>query len=308
LTIAGTLTRESTDHMPHPFSSLTRPARWLVAFGAATAASALAHGLVWMAAGMPSLVGPVTWRKPIVFGLSLAVLSWSLAWVLRHLPDDRGIRRQTAALIALLSVELLLIDLQQWRGVGSHFNVATPLDTAIFNAMGLLIVLAAAILAWWTWRLMRRPRRDLPAEHLAAARAGMVLLGVGNLIGIALAAWGSTMLATTGQVPSSLGAAGNPKLTHALALHGLQVLPMLAWWLGPVLGDDRRLAAMHRAIAGYAILLGWALWQAGAGRAPLDVTGPSALVAATGALLLAWPVATAALAHVTAAPPRPSRA
>ena len=294
--------------MPHLFSSLTRPARWLVAFGAATAGTALFHVGVWLVAGMPSLTGPVTWRKPIVFGASIAVLSWSLAWVLRHLPDDRGIRRQTAALIALLSVELLLIDLQQWRGVGSHFNVATPLDAAIFNAMGLLIVAAAAILAWWTWRLMRRPRRDLPAEQLAAARAGMVLLGVGNLIGIGLASWGSTVLALTGHVPTAIGTAGNPKLTHAVALHALQVLPLMALWLAPIAGDARRLAAMHRAIAGYVLVLSWVLWQAGAGRAPSDVTGLSGLVAATGVLLLAWPVATAALARVTSAPPRPSRA
>ena len=95
--------------MPHLFSSLTRPARWLVAFGAATAGTALFHVGVWLVAGMPSLTGPVTWRKPIVFGASIAVLSWSLAWVLRHLPDDRGIRRQTAALMALPGPAIFLM-------------------------------------------------------------------------------------------------------------------------------------------------------------------------------------------------------
>lgn len=294
--------------MNHPGLSLSRPQRWLVGFGGITAGTALIHAAVWLAAGMPSLSGPVTWRKPIVFGLSLAVLAWSLTWVLRHLPDDRGVRVQTSWLIALLSVELLLIDVQQWRGVGSHFNLATPLDGAIFNAMGLLIVAAAAILAWWTWRLLVRPRRDRPAEQLAAARAGMMLLAVGNVIGIALAAWGTTVLATTGHVPASLGAAGNPKLTHAMALHALQVLPLVAWWLHPVADAARRLAAMHRAIAGYTLLLLWALWQAGAGRAPLDVSLASAIVAFTGGLLLTWPIAMATLARLAPGDPRVARA
>lgn len=274
--------------MPLFPSSLTRPQRLLLAFGVVTALSAFAHVLVWLMAGMPSLVGPVTWRKPIVFGLSITVLSWSLAWVVRHLANDRRLTRETMALVALLGVELLMIDMQQWRGVTSHFNTATAFDGAVFQAMGIIILAAAGILAAWTWRLFRHPRPGLPREHLTAARAGMLLLAAGNAIGIFLAVWGTTVLQRTGQVPAAFGAAGNVKLTHAVALHALQVLPLIAVALGAVAREGQRVAAMRRAVMGYALVLGWTLWQAAAGRPPELVTWPSAWLLTAGIALLAW--------------------
>jgi len=64
---------------------LTSSQRLLIVFGAVMAATGLFHVGVWLATGQPSLVGPVTWRKPIVFGLSIGVLAWSLAWIIGHL-------------------------------------------------------------------------------------------------------------------------------------------------------------------------------------------------------------------------------
>jgi hypothetical protein len=279
-------------------SSLTRPQRWLIGFGAVTACSGLVHLAIWAGTGMPSLVGPVTWRKPIVFGLSIGVLALSLAWVLQHLPDDRAVRRQTLWLIGLLAFELLLIDLQQWRGVGSHFNVATWFDARIFDAMGALILAAAGILAWWTWKLFAHPRRDLPPERLTAARAAMVLLGAGNVIGMVLVAIGTSALAATGQATTSVGQAGNVKLTHAIALHGLQVLPLVAVSLGAVADARMRVGAMRRAAAGYALVLAWAVWQAFAGRAPEALSLPSGLFLVAGVTLLLWTVLRGGLARM----------
>lgn len=287
-------------------SSLTRPQRWLVAFGAVTVCSGLVHLAIWAGTGMPSLVGPVTWRKPIVFGLSIGVLALSLAWVLQHLPDDRAVRRQTVWLIGLLSFELLLIDMQQWRGVGSHFNGATRFDARVFDAMGALILAAAGILAWWTWKLFAQPRRDVPPERLTAARAGMLLLAAGNVIGMALVGIGTATLAASGHASTTIGGAGNVKLTHAIALHGMQVLPVIAVLLAAVPDAAVRCAAMRRAAVGYALLLAWAVWQAVAGRAPEMLTLPSGLLLLTGGALLAWPVVRSALAW--AATPRQGHA
>ena len=50
-------------------------------------------------------------------------------------------RRWTNAVVGV--VEAGLISLQAWRGTTSHFNVATPFDTAVFAVMGI------AILAQW---------------------------------------------------------------------------------------------------------------------------------------------------------------
>ena len=55
--------------------------RLLVLLGLALTASGVMHLFVWLAAGLPSLAGPVSWRKPIVFGLSGGITTLSVAWI-----------------------------------------------------------------------------------------------------------------------------------------------------------------------------------------------------------------------------------
>jgi hypothetical protein len=76
------------------------------------------------------------------------------------------------------------------------------------------------------------------------------------------------------------------KIPHAVALHGLQVLGVLALILERTrLSETRRLQIVAVAIVGYTDALGVATIQTFGGRAPLDV-GPLALVAALAALVL----------------------
>jgi hypothetical protein len=284
-------------------SGLTPSQRLLLAFGAVMAATGLFHVGVWLAAGQPSLVGPVSWRKPIVFGLSIGVLAWSLAWVLGHMQDGRALRIQTRALVGLLTVELLLIDMQQWRGVPSHFNVATTFDAIVFDLMGMLIVSAAVILGWWTWRLFSAPHREAPREQLAAARAAMLLLGAGNAMGVTLVALGAIVRAATGDVPHFDGAAGNVKLSHAVALHAMQVLPVIGVLLAAVPDALRRLRLMRLAAVGYAGLLLVLATQGLAGRPPADLTPVTATLLAASLAALAVPAARGLWARLGAGAP-----
>jgi hypothetical protein len=177
--------------------------------------SGLFHIGVWLAEGMPSLVGSVTWRKPITFGFSTAVLFLSLSWVLNLLPARTSRDRQAWLFAVLLILEVGLIDMQQWRGVASHFNTATPFDGAVFNAMGALIMTASVIMALWTRDVFREPLATSPA-YTWAIRAGMVMLNAGNLIGLVMSVTETTAL----------------KPLHGAALHVLQALPVAVWLLG----------------------------------------------------------------------------
>ncbi|MFN2444210.1 MAG: hypothetical protein ABR606_01260 [Vicinamibacterales bacterium] len=276
----------------------TRAQAVLVVFGTVLVASGLAHVAVWLAAGLPSLEGPVTWRKPIVFGVSTGVLTWSLAWIIGWLPATRALGRSVRLYVILMSAEIALIDMQQWRGVASHFNATTALDGIIFSAMGALILGVAAIIAGWTVALFRRPG-VVPAA-LSAARAAMVFLNAGNLLGIFLAVWGGSQLAA-GQVPNVFGGAGQLKIPHAVALHAVQVLPLIAWLLviSPAAEHERRRAVGH-ATFGYGGVLAFTLLQTFGGRAPLDVTVLSTAVLVVGSALLAWPLLVALRAGRTA--------
>jgi hypothetical protein len=116
--------------------------RLLLGAGALVALSGVAHLLVRASVGGP-LTGPVSWRKPIAFGLSVGVALLSFAWVTSCLPERRATKPLAWLIVVMLVVEVGLIDMQQWRGVASHFNLATPFDGAVFNLTGALIVRAS---------------------------------------------------------------------------------------------------------------------------------------------------------------------
>jgi hypothetical protein len=203
--------------------TLLKSNRILFVAGLVFLASALFHAAVWWLAGMPTLTGPVSWRKPITFGLSTGVLLLSLGWVLGLLPVTPRRQRQAWLLSALLVAEVGLIDMQQWRGVASHFNAATAFDSAVFTTMGVLILAARVVIALWTRDVFTQP---LAASRLnvLAIRTGMVMLNVGNLIGLAMSVSGLTAL----------------KPLHGAALHVIQALPVAAWTLVAILRAWRR--------------------------------------------------------------------
>jgi hypothetical protein len=128
------------------------------------------HIAVWLANGAPSLVGPVTWRKPIEFGLSGAITTLSLAWVLGRLARSPGWDWSAAISIVFFVPETLLIDMQQWRGVASHFNYDSAFDAAVFSMMGIFIGVVAVGIA--TWRSVRSAasavRRPPPSRSVRA--------------------------------------------------------------------------------------------------------------------------------------------
>jgi hypothetical protein len=154
--------------------------------------------------------GPVSWRKPVVFGLSLGLLNLTLAWILGAF--SLGVR-SAWAIVAALGVgsvaETFLISLQRWRGVASHFNDATSFDGAVWMAMGMMIALVVVATSVLLIRSLG-PLNTTPSRAMAI-RAGLALLLVGYVVG------GFMMLA---------GPAGARALasTHAMALHGIQVL------------------------------------------------------------------------------------
>ena len=242
----------------------------LVVVGAILVASGLAHGVVHLLSGGP-WEGPVTWRKPILFGISGGLTSLSLGWVWAALPVRRGDRLLAAATAWALFVEVLLVDLQRWRGVASHFNRATPLDSFLYDFMGVLILFVSLVIVDLTIRLFRSPSA-LPSDLRLAARVGMVLLAISCGLGVWVSVHGDRQLAL-GLAPERYGAAGVPKFPHGVVIHAIQWLPALAWAArraGLALAARRRLVAL--ASVATVALLAYALAQTFTGRARFDVS------------------------------------
>jgi hypothetical protein len=266
----------------------------LSAIGVVLIASGLVHLLVWAMLG-GQWEGPVTWRKPILFGISGGLTCLSLGWAWAQLPWRRGDGWLAAATAWSLLVEVGLIDLQRWRGVASHFNRQTRLDSFLFDAMGALILFATLVIVDLTIRFFRQ-RTTLSADMLLAARSGLVFLAVSCLLGVWISAYGD-LRSAAGLPPETYGAAGVTKFPHGMAMHAIQWLPLLAWAARRAgLAEPRRLRLVACSTVGTALVLGYALVQTLAGRDRFDAPPASAALLAIGGACLAVPaVVTAAL-------------
>src|SRR6476646_11419420 len=92
-------------------------------------------------------IGPVSLRKAATFGLSFGLTLPSVAWATSYLRlPARGL--VLGVFIVTSVVETALISMQAWRGVPSHFNFATPFDTAVSTTLALgggVIVLVGVV-------------------------------------------------------------------------------------------------------------------------------------------------------------------
>ena len=212
--------------------------KFLYFIGAMLLVSAVFHSIVLIVTG-GSLEGPVSWRKPILFAESFGLTAISVAWVLTFLPKRRILGWLLAGALGVANFgEVFLVTMQQWRGVSSHFNFKTPFDTAVFNAMAVLIgftgIVVLLVTLWAFFSL------EAPSSFVRAIWFGMVLLCVSHIIGGLIIQNGIAKVfdPQTGVfIPAGLdtasifGAAGSLKVSHALTLHGIQVLPLLAFLL-----------------------------------------------------------------------------
>jgi len=198
----------------------------LAAWGGLLVLSGVFHLAIWGITGGP-WEGPVTWRKPILFGISGGLTSLSMGWAWSHLSRWRSDRLLARSATLALVVEVALIDLQCWRGVASHFNRSTRLDSLLYDAMGMLILWVTAVIVMVTVRFFRQPVA-MPADLLLAARAGLIYLVFSCLLGMWVGINGDIRM-QQGLAPEQFGRAGVPKFPHGAVIHALQWLPLLAW-------------------------------------------------------------------------------
>jgi hypothetical protein len=180
------------------------------------------------------------WIKPLKFQLSVALHLATLAVLLALVaPAVRGGRLLHATMLTACVAavfEIAYITGQAARGAHSHFNLATPLEEALYGLMGVgavILIAAALILAV---AIARRPADGIGP----GLRLGAVLgLGLGFLATLIVA---GTMSAGTGHwvgtPPSDAGGlpivgwsreGGDLRVPHFFATHLMQVLPAVGW-------------------------------------------------------------------------------
>src|SRR5262245_22936009 len=114
--------------------------RRMLAFAVARAGLAVV-ALVGLLVDHRTLDGAPIWIKPLKFGISSAIYALTWAWLCTLIDHrQKTVRKATAVIVWLLSVELILITLQAIRARKSHFNLSTLLDGVIYEVMATSII------------------------------------------------------------------------------------------------------------------------------------------------------------------------
>jgi hypothetical protein len=214
------------------------------------------------------------------------IACWSFAFCMASTTIWPRLRRVLDVVLAAgLFIEIALIDMQAARGTSSHFNLATQFDAAVFDVMGVSIVciwfgmLVLTVLlfrqsfagsAWgWSLRLgmilalvgtgsgalMTVPNsRQLVEAHVT----GRLSVAGGHTVG---APDGGPGLPVTGWSADH----GDLRIAHFLGMHGLQVLPLLAWGMArrwPPADTRTQRNVIFTAATSYLALFGLILQQA----------------------------------------------
>lgn len=230
--------------------------------GAVLVLSGLAHLVVFAVDGGP-WDGPVSWRKPVTFGLSFGLTLIAITWVTSYLRV--GTRLRSALLVVFAAdcvVEVGGITLQAWRRVPSHLNMETGFDTAVSMTLavggGVLVVLLTVFAV-----VSFRNRPVGPLGMPLALRSGFAVLLVALASGAVMIARG-VVLTRTGHQEAAYHSTAPLKPLHGVSLHAVLVLPALAWLLSHTPWSDRtRQRVVHTAVGCYAAaVLAAGVWAA----------------------------------------------
>jgi hypothetical protein len=261
------------------------------------------------------ITGAPAWLKPAKFAISVSIYCFTFVWMLGFVENrPRLVRLVANVTTASLIVEMVVILTQAARGTTSHFNQTTPLNTALWFAMGAFIVLV------WMMNLLLAIIVLLPQMPDRAfawsLRLGLLISAIGMATAFFMVIPTPEQAARIvgGSSPHIVGAhsvgvadggpglpvlgwstmGGDLRVAHFVGLHALQVLPFLGWLLtrrkgalGLLTASDR-LALVWSAGVAYLGLVLIMTWQALRGQAV--VHPDTKTVAAASSLAMAFTI------------------
>jgi hypothetical protein len=238
-----------------------------------------------------TLLGAPLWFKPLKFAISFAAYGAALAWMLGQVHTP-ALRRTGWVIVAVSSIEMVIITGQAARGVRSHFNDDDATGITLYGIMGVTIVVLYIATLAIALRFLREPGRD-PAAGLAI-RLGLGVGLVGLAVGFVMVAIGSHTVGLPDGGPGLLlvgwsTTGGDLRAAHFVGMHALQLLPLLAAGLAAFTGGRLDDAGRRRIVlatgAGYLALVLLLTWQALRAQPLLAPDGPT--LAALAVILVA---------------------
>jgi len=270
-----------------------RPLLWLSA----------AMGLLAVAATIGAIVDPREvlgvnlWFKPLKFAISIAIYSVTLSWLLSLIERRRRFfwTLGTVSVVGLVAEIVIIVGAAALGGT-SHFNVSTPLSTALWSVMAVSITVVWMIVLVVSIALLRADLGD--RARTVAIRAGALLAVVGMGLAFLMTSPNAQQLADFQGVAGAhavgiadggpglplLGwstVAGDLRIPHFVGMHALQFFPLLAIGLelasrrlGVLRSVEVRRRILWVAIAGFTATIAVLTWQALSGQSIVRPAGP----------------------------------
>lgn len=182
------------------------------------------------------LAGINVWIKPLKFSISGGIYIFTVGYMTTTYPYSRRKKNIINHVVSWsLFIELVIIVFQAFRGVQSHYNMSSPLDGILYGTMGLLIAINVIIMALFIIDAIRLKLNTSSSMRWAILMGWMVVF-FGSYVG------GQMIGQLAHNVGGADGGAGLPllnwstvigdlRVAHFFGLHGIQIIPLFAWFL-----------------------------------------------------------------------------
>lgn len=224
------------------------------------------------------LMGVNVWLKPLKFLISGGIYLFTFGYFTSLYPFSDRKKKILNNLVAwTLLFETAIIVGQGIRGVQSHYNIHSLIDGVLFGAMGILIGVNVLIMMYYvieTSRLKMKTSKSIQWSILL----GWIILIVGSWVGGQMI---SQMSHTVGVADGGAGLplinwstiAGDLRIAHFFGIHGMQIIPLFAFWLSKKWKTTNRNQIIAVTIFGllYAAWIGYTFYQAKQGMALISL-------------------------------------
>jgi hypothetical protein len=205
------------------------------------------------------VMGINAWIKPAKFAVSLAIYAWTMAWFCHELAPSFNVKPFNWTVILMLGFELAYIAWQAGRGQLSHFNISSPVYSALFSLMATAITVVVFYTAYIGVLFFSRDFPHLPDYYVWSIRIGIALFVIFSLEGFAM---GARLTHTIGGPDGGPGLPvvnwstryGDLRVAHFIGMHALQVLPLLSFYLLKDLRMTVFLGFLYGALAGFTLV------------------------------------------------------
>lgn len=215
------------------------------------------------------LIGLNVWIKPLKFTISGGIYILTVGLLITLYPFSeikKHIIRNVVSWTMLL--EIMIIVVQAARGVQSHYNTSSEMNGMLFGMMGLLIGVNVLIMLYFIIETLRLKLHTAPSVRWAIL-LGWIIVFFGSWIGGQMI----TQLAhNVGVADGGEGlvllnwstVAGDLRVAHFFGLHGLQIIPVVAFVLHKTWGVSQKTQVLTVFLFGllYICWVGFHFYQA----------------------------------------------